>query len=141
METEGYTDDGKNKSSWSKEYGFEDIIIQQETKKLLTDFMKMDKEYSEALKDRDVAVRLYNDIDKVIQGKLDELSITDKNLKLLETKLDRENYELKNDKALGDILNDLGCVRFLCQQLFQVFSHLSLPKQFDQTVIQHEHLV
>jgi hypothetical protein len=108
METEAYTDDGKNKSSWSKEYGFEDIIIQQETKKLLTDFMKMDKEYSEALKDRDIAVRLYNDIDKVIQGKLDELSITDKNLKLLETKLDRDNYELKNDKALGDILNDLG---------------------------------
>lgn len=108
METEGYTDDGNNKSSWSKEYGFEDIIIQQETKKLLTDFMKMDKEYSEALKDRDVAVRLYNDIDKVIQGKLDELSITDKNLKLLETRLEREDYELKNDKALGDILNDLG---------------------------------
>ena len=59
METEGYTGDGENKSSWSKEYGFEDIIIQQETKKLLTGFMKMDKEYSEALKDRDVAVRLY----------------------------------------------------------------------------------
>lgn len=108
METEGYTGDGENKSSWSKEYGFEDIIIQQETKKLLTDFMKMDKEYSEALKDRDVAVRLYNDIDKVIQGKLDELSITDKNLKLLETRLEREDYELKNDKALGDILEDLG---------------------------------
>lgn len=108
METEGYTGEGENKSSWSKEYGFEDMVIQQETKKLLTDFMKMDKEYSEALKDRDVAVRLYNDIEKVIQGKLDELSITDKNLKLLETKLERENYELKNDKALGDILNDLG---------------------------------
>lgn len=108
METEGYSGDGENKSSWSKEYGFEDIIIQQETKKMLTDFMKMNKEYSEALKDREVAVRLYNDIDKVIQGKLDELSITDKNLKLLETKLDRENYELKNDKALGDILNNLG---------------------------------
>lgn len=108
METEGYTGNGENKSSWTKEYGFEDIIIQQETKKLLTDFMKMDKEYSEALKDRDVAVRLYNDIDKVIQGKLDELSITDTNLKLLETKLEREDYELKNDKALGDILNDLG---------------------------------
>lgn len=108
METEGYTGDGENKSSWSKEYGFEDIIIQQETKKLLTDFMKMDKEYSEALKDRDIAVRLYNDIDKVIQGKLDELSITDKNLKLLETKLERDDYELKNDKALGDILNNLG---------------------------------
>lgn len=68
----------------------------------------MNKEYSEAMKDREIAVRLYNDIDKVIQGKLDELSITDKNLKLLETRLDRENYELKNDKALGDILNDLG---------------------------------
>ena len=108
METEGYTGDGENKSSWSKEYGFEEIIIQQETKKLLTDFMKMDKEYSEALKDRDIAVRLYNDIDKVIQGKLDELSITDKNLKLLETKLEREDYELKNDKAFGDILKDLG---------------------------------
>lgn len=108
METEGYTGDGENKSSWSKEYGFEDIIIQQETKKLLTDFMKMDKEYSEALKDRDIAVRLYNDIDKIIQGKMNELSITDKNLKLLETKLDRDNYELKNDKALGDILDDLG---------------------------------
>lgn len=108
METEADTGDGENESSWSKEYGFEDIIIQQETKKLLTDFMKMDKEYSEALKDRDVAVRLYNDIDKVIQGKLDELSITDKNLKLLETRLEREDYELKNDKAFGDILNDLG---------------------------------
>lgn len=108
METEGYTGDGENKTSWTKEYGFEDIVIQQETKKLLTEFMKMDKEYSEALKDRDVAVRLYNDIDKVIQGKLDELSITEKNLKLLNTKLERDNYELKNDKALGDILNDLG---------------------------------
>ena len=108
METEAYTDDGENKSSWSKEYGFEDIIIQQETKKLLTEFMKMDKDYSEALKDRTIAVRLYNDIDKVIQGKLNELSITDKNLKLLETRLERDDYELKNDKALGDILNDLG---------------------------------
>lgn len=107
-EGEAYSGDGENKTSWSEEYNFEDIIIQQETKKLLTEFMKMDKEYSEALKDRDIAVRLYNDIDKVIQGKLDELSITDKNLRLLETKLDRENYELKNDKALGDILNDLG---------------------------------
>lgn len=108
METEAYTGDGENKSSWTKEYGFEDIIIQQETKKLLTGFMNLDKEYSEALKDRDVAVRLYNDIDKVVQGKLDELSITDKNLKLLETRLEREDYELKNDKALGDILKDLG---------------------------------
>ena len=108
MEAEAYNGDGENKTSWSKEYGFEDIIIQQETKKLLTDFMKMDKEYSEALKDRDVAVRLYNDIDKVVQGKLDELSITDNNLKLLKTRLEREDYELKNDKAFGDILNSIG---------------------------------
>lgn len=108
MDIEGYTGDGENKSTWTKEYGFEDIIIQQETKKLLTDFMKMNKEYSEALKDREVAVRLYNDIDKLIQGKLNELSITDTNLKLLETRLEREDYELKNDKALGDILNNLG---------------------------------
>ena len=36
METEGYTGNGENKSSWSKEYGFEDIIIQQETKKQLS---------------------------------------------------------------------------------------------------------
>lgn len=107
-EIEGHVGDGENKSLSTKEYGFEDIIIQQETKKLLTDFMKMDKEYSEALKDKDVAVRLYNDIDKIIQGKLDELSITDKNLKLLETRLEREDYELKNDKALGDIIKNLG---------------------------------
>ena len=107
-EIEGHIGDGENKSLSTKEYGFEDIIIQQETKKLLTDFMKMDKEYSEALKDKDVAVRLYNDIDKIIQGKLDELSITDKNLKLLETRLEREDYELKNDKALGDIIKNLG---------------------------------
>lgn len=123
--TATYETGAEGQKGIAKTYGFEDMVIAQETKKFLTENMRLDKEYTEMLKDRDVAARLYNDIDLIVQGKLNELSINETTLNKLKVELDKNQYELKNEKALGDIINDLGGDAKYSKLLLYVIEKLS----------------
>lgn len=90
------------------ELTFEDMIIGNFTKEWLIRQKILNRDEIQALLDKDVAYRLYNDLDLIVQGKLNELSISGKTLEKLQNDIDRQDWELKNDKALGDIINEIG---------------------------------
>lgn len=91
-----------------KEYNFEEVIISKFYKEFLTSNLRMDKEQVEYLNEKGVAERLAKDLDKIVEGKLNEVSISENTIKKLQSEIDRNNWELKNDKALGDIIEEVG---------------------------------
>lgn len=91
-----------------KYYDFQDVIISKFYKEFLTNNIRMDKEIVELLNQKGIAERLAKDLDAIVQGKRNELSLTEKSLELKTTELERARYELKNDKAVGDILEEIG---------------------------------
>lgn len=91
-----------------REYNFEDVIISKFYKEFLTNNLRMDKEQVEYLNEKGIAERLAKDLDKIVEGKLNEVSISENTIKKLKSEVDRNNWELKNDKALGDIIEEIG---------------------------------
>lgn len=91
-----------------KKYNFQDVIITKFYKEFLTDYLRMDKEQIEYLNEKGIAERLANDLDKIVEGKLNEVSISENTIKKLQSEIDRSTWELKNDKALGDIIEEIG---------------------------------
>ena len=84
----------------------------------------MDKEQIEYLNEKGVAERLANDLDKIAEGKLNEVSISEKTIKKLQSEIDRNNWELKNDKAFGDIIEEIGGDSKYSKLLMQVINRL-----------------
>ena len=91
-----------------KSYDYGDVVIGKMYKEYLTNNIRLDKETVELLNEKGIAERLARDLDAIVQGKLNELSLTEKSLELKGTELERARYELKNDKAVGDILEEIG---------------------------------
>lgn len=90
------------------EYHLIDEIIDNETRKIFLEGTKIDKEEAELINQRDIQRRLSQDIESIISGELDRLTLPTEQKKILKKTYERNDWELKNDKALGDIINDLG---------------------------------
>lgn len=91
-----------------KKYDFKEVIITKFYKEFLTNNLRMDKEQVEYLNEKGVAERLAKDLDRIVEGKLNEVSISENTIKKLKSEIDRNNWELKNDKALGDFIEEIG---------------------------------
>lgn len=107
-----------------KQYDFKEVIITKFYEEFLTRKLQMDKEQIEYLNEKGVAERLANDLDKIAEGKLNEVSISEKTIKKLQSEIDRNNWELKNDKAFGDIIEEIGGDSKYSKLLMQVINRL-----------------
>lgn len=85
-----------------------DLVWDNELQKELNERNKLSNEEKELLKDKEILNRLNNDIEAIAQGEIDRLTIPSENKKLLKKQYERNEWELRNDKALGDILNAIG---------------------------------
>lgn len=77
--------------------------------------VELDAIYREEETREEIAYRLFNDIDKIVKGKLDELTLPSLNIEVLrerikELKLANEkgDWELANQKALGKLIEAIG---------------------------------
>lgn len=104
IENSTYWDENDNE----KAYDFTDVIITKFYKEFLTNNLRMDKEQVEMLNEKGIAERLAKDLDLIVQGKINQISITEAQLEKLRNEIDRQDWELKNDKALGDIIESIG---------------------------------
>lgn len=104
IENSTYWDENDNE----KTYDFTDVIITKFYKEFLTNNLRMDKEQVEMLNEKGIAERLAKDLDLIVQGKINQISITEAQLEKLRNEIDRQDWELKNDKALGDIIESIG---------------------------------
>ena len=86
LENSMYHEDGK-------EYDFSDVIITKMYKGFLTENLRMDKEQVELLNEKGIAERLSKDLNKIVQGKLDELSITHETLNKLKQEDSYRDWE------------------------------------------------
>ena len=85
-----------------------DLVWDNELQQEINRRDKLSNEEKELLKDKEILNRLNNDIEAIAQGEIDRLTIPSENKKLLKKQYERNEWELRNDKALGDILNAIG---------------------------------
>lgn len=85
-----------------------DDIIGNETRKIFLESVRISKEEAELLNQKEIQERLSQDIDAIITGELDRLTLPTEQKRILEKTYEKNNWELRNDKAFGDIINDLG---------------------------------
>ena len=90
-----------------KSYGWEDTLIE----KYYTSFKKDIAEFSytekKMLFDKEITERLGKDIELITQGKLDEMTKPTHEVQLLLKKYERDDWELEQDKAFSDMLEEL----------------------------------
>lgn len=85
-----------------------EILAGNEIKEILNKNKKLSNDEIELLNNKEILTALSNDIEAIAQGEIDRLSIPSENKKILKKQYEREEWELRNDKALGDILNAIG---------------------------------
>lgn len=85
-----------------------EMLASNEAKKVLNENRKLSNDEIELLNNREILTALSNDIEAIAQGEIDKLTIPSENKKILKKQYERYEWELKNDRALGDILNAIG---------------------------------
>lgn len=85
-----------------------DLLWDNELQQEMNRRDRLSNEERELLKDKEILKRLNNDIEAIAQGEIDRLTIPSENKKILKKQYERNEWELRNDKALGDILNAIG---------------------------------
>lgn len=84
------------------------ILAGNEIKEALNESKKLSNDEVELLNNKEILTKLSNDIEAIAQGEVDRLTIPSENKKILQKQYERNEWELRNDKALGDILNAIG---------------------------------
>lgn len=100
----------KNATHWEngKEIDFNQATIEKFFGEISKDIKTWDKESQQALFDKQVLERLQKDISLIVQGKLDELTMSSKDAALKIKQYQRDDFELKQDSAFAAMLDDLG---------------------------------
>lgn len=102
----------KNTTYWDdfrdKGMNFTQAVMEKYYGKLSRDIKTWDKESQQALFDKEILKRLQKDIDLIVKGKLDGLTMSTKEAALKIKQYEREDFELKQDSAFADMLDDLG---------------------------------
>lgn len=91
-----------------KEYNLQDVLANLAEMEAWNKEIQLNKERAEMIKERRIQERLAEDVESIVRGEIDRLTIPSEQKKLLKKQYERDEWELKNDKALGDIINTLG---------------------------------
>ena len=90
-----------------KSYGWEDTLIQKYYKGFKSNMAEFSYNEKKMLFDKDILERLSNDMELITQGKLDEMTKPTQEVQLLLKQYERDEWELKQDKAFSEMLEHL----------------------------------
>lgn len=91
-----------------EKYNLQDVLANLAEMEAWNKEIQLNKERAEMIKERRIQERLAEDVESIVKGEVDRLTIPSEQKKLLKKQYERDEWELKNDKALGDIINALG---------------------------------
>ena len=100
----------KSSSTWDehgKLHGWEDTLIERYYKEFKSDMAGLSYNEKKMLFDKDILERLSSDMELITQGKLDEMTKPTQEVQLLLKKYERDDWELEQDKAFSNMLEDL----------------------------------
>lgn len=90
-----------------KSYGWEDTVIERYYKDFKKDIATMSHDERKMLFDKDILNKLSKDIERIAQGRLDELTKPTQEVQLLLKKYERDDWELDQDRAFSKMLDEL----------------------------------
>lgn len=97
-------------STWyekGKSYGWEDTLIEKYYKGFKSDIADFSYKEKKMLFDKDILERLGKDMELIVQGKLDEMTKPTQEVQLLLKQYERDEWELEQDRAFSDMLEEL----------------------------------
>lgn len=90
-----------------KSYGWEDTLIERYYKGFKNDVAEFSYNEKKMLFDKDILERLSKDMELITQGKLDEMIKPTQEVQLLLKQYERDEWELEQDRAFSDMLENL----------------------------------
>ena len=94
------------KTVWTK--GFDEIFKENELQKMLTEYGVSQKEYQEAKNDKEIAIRLSDALDEIANGKIAVFGKMVEQAKQAKNETAQQKWQFEQDKALSDLINELG---------------------------------
>ena len=97
-------------STWfekGKTYGWEDTLIERYYKGFKSDIEELSYKEKKMLFDKDILERLSKNMELITQGKLDEMTKPTQEVQLLLKQYERDDWELEQDRAFSDMLENL----------------------------------
>lgn len=91
---------------WTK--GFSEIFKENELQRMLADYNISKKEYQEAKNDKEIAMRLSDALDEIANGKIAVFGKMVEEAKQAKNETAMQKWQFEQDKALSDLINDLG---------------------------------
>lgn len=90
-----------------KTYEWEESVIEKYYRSFKKDIATLSHDEKKMLFDKKIINRLSDDIELIVQGKLDEMVKPTQDVRLMLKKYEREDWELKQDKAFSDMLEEM----------------------------------
>lgn len=91
---------------WTK--GFEELYKENELQRMLADYGISQKQYQEAKNDKEIAVRLSDALDEIANGKIAVFGKMVEEAKQAKNETAIQKWQFEQDKALSDLINELG---------------------------------
>ena len=90
-----------------KSYGWQDTLIERFYGGFKNDMAEFSYNEKKMLFDKDILERLSKDMELIVQGKLDEMTKPTQEVQLLLKQYERDEWELEQDRAFSDMLEQL----------------------------------
>ncbi len=100
----------KSSGGWDKNgksYEWRDTVIERYYAQFKSDIAEFSYNEKKMLFDKDILERLNKDIELIAQGKIDEMTKPTQELKILLKQYERDDWELDQDRAFSDMLEEL----------------------------------
>lgn len=94
------------KTIWTK--GFSQIFKENELQKMLAEYGISQKEYQEAKNNKEIAIRLSDALDEIANGKIAVFGKMVEEAKQAKNETAIQKWQFEQDKALSDLINDIG---------------------------------
>lgn len=91
-----------------KSQDWQSVIIEKFYAEFEKDMSKFEKEYWNNKLDAKTAERLYNDIEKIVQGKLSEISINTEMFEKIKYEAKKAKFDYEQDSAVGRAMDTIG---------------------------------
>ena len=90
-----------------KSYGWQDTLIEKYYAGFKNDIAEFSYNEKKMLFDKDILERLSKDMELITQGRLDEMTKPTQDVQLLLKQYERDDWELDQDRAFSDMLENL----------------------------------
>lgn len=90
-----------------KSYGWEDTLIEKYYAGFKNDITEFSYKEKKMLFDKEILEKLSKDMELIVQGKLDEMTKPTQEVQLLLKQYERDDWELEQDRAFSDMLENL----------------------------------